>query len=90
MINVVYSKKFSKHYRKRIVENSEIEMRYLERVNYFINRSASEILKDHKLTGKFKGCRAFSITGDFRVKYAQLSMNEVVFLDIGTHNQVYK
>jgi len=53
---------------------------------------ASELgypLHDHALTGKLAGKRAFSIAGDIRVIYVEFD-DFIVFLDIGTHNQVYK
>jgi addiction module RelE/StbE family toxin len=47
-----------------------------------------EPLNDHPLTGKLKGLRAFSVGGDVRVVY-QEAENYYLFLDIGSHNQVY-
>lgn len=43
---------------------------------------------DHALTGKLTGKRAFSVAGDIRVIYVELE-DAIVFLDIGSHNQVY-
>lgn len=45
-------------------------------------------LHDHALTGKLAGKRAFSMAGDIRIIYIELE-DSIVFLDIGTHNQVY-
>ncbi len=33
--------------------------------------------------------RAFSVTGDIRIVYFEINDESVLFLDIGTHNQVY-
>ena len=44
---------------------------------------------DHALTDGLEGKRAFSITGEIRVIYVELE-GCIVFLDIGTHNQVYR
>ena len=46
-------------------------------------------LYDHALTGKLAGKRAFSIAGDIRVIYVELE-DAIVFLDVGSHNQVYR
>ena len=46
-------------------------------------------LKNHKLTGAKKERRAFSITGDVPVVYVEISIGEVILLNIGSHNQVY-
>jgi len=48
------------------------------------------VLNDHPLHSKLQGCRAFSITKDIRVIYQIIDDNLVRFLNIGTHNQVYK
>lgn len=84
-------KQFFKHYKKRIVNNHTLRKRYKERVALFINDRYNEILKDHQLEGKMKQYRSFSIAGDCRVVYFEEEKNVVfVFVDIGTHNQVYK
>jgi len=36
-----------------------------------------------------KGFYAFSITGDIRVIYQKISDEEIILVDIGSHNQVY-
>lgn len=48
------------------------------------------MLNDHQLTGDLEGKRAFNITGDIRVVYRQIDEEAIEFLDIGSHNQVYK
>jgi addiction module RelE/StbE family toxin len=45
-------------------------------------------LNDHPLTGSMTGKRAFSITSDIRVIYIETD-EAFVFVDIGTHAQVY-
>lgn len=68
---------------------SAIEKRYRERLAMFIKNKNHTTLKDHKLRGKRQSFRAFSITGDVRVVYVEESKDAVIFIDIGTHNQVY-
>lgn len=89
-MEITYSLQFKKNFNKRIPKGSQLEKRYKERLTLFIKNRKSPILRDHKLTGKKKSFRSFSITGDFRVIYIQESEDTVVFIDIGTHNQVYK
>ena len=55
----------------------------------FIRGERGYPLYDHSLTGKLSGKRAFSIAGDIRVVYIELE-EVIVFLDIGSHNQVYR
>lgn len=46
-------------------------------------------LKTHKLSGKEKECWAFWVDYRYRIKFIFLNGNEVLFLDIGTHD-IYK
>jgi addiction module RelE/StbE family toxin len=81
-------KKFEKHYQKRILPNTKLEKQFDERVKAFIQGKRGKPLDDHALTGDKAGFRAFSITGDIRVVY-QETPEAYIFLDIGSHNQVY-
>jgi addiction module RelE/StbE family toxin len=61
---------------------------YEKRLNMFMEGRLGTPLNDHALTGDMQGRRAFSITGDIRVVYIELQ-DKIIFIDIGTHNQVY-
>lgn len=88
-MNAFFTKSFKKNYAKRIQGNKNLEKRFEDRYDIFIENPTNELLKDHPLTGKMQGYRAFSITGDVRVIY-YIHEEIVYFVDIGTHNQVYK
>lgn len=88
-MKIYFSKDFVKNFKKRILQNSAVEKKYKERVEIFIKNRKYPILKDHKLIGKKKDFRSFSITGDIRVIYTRESKDTFIFIDIGTHNQVY-
>lgn len=83
------NKNFQKAFKTRIKNNSKLIKRAKERVVLFVENPKNPILKDHQLTGDKKEFRAFWITGDIRIIYYQISKNEVLFIDIGSHNQVY-
>lgn len=86
--DIEFSKQFVKHYRKRIKQNKNLQKRFAKRLRLFKKDRQNPILRDHKLKGSKIGLRAFSITGDHRVVYKEFG-NYILFLDIGTHNQVY-
>lgn len=88
-MQILYTPKFRKNFSKRVPEGSALEKRYKERVTLFITDRKNPILKDHKLSGKLKDFRTFSIKGDFRVVYSEYSEDTVLFFNLGTHNQVY-
>jgi len=77
---------FEKHYKKlpKIIKQEAKEKEKIFRENPF-----NQILKTHKLSGKYKGCWAFWINYSYRIKFIFLSDKEILFLDIGTH-KIYK
>lgn len=81
--------KFQKSYRSRIYNNKKLVLHTEQRIELFRTNPDTSILKDHALSGSKKGLRAFSITGDIRIIYQNISEEEVIFMDIGSHNQVY-
>lgn len=47
-------------------------------------------LHNHSLIGKYKGYRSINITGDYRALYKEIAEDEVIFVLLGTHAQLYK
>ncbi len=87
MIRVLHHKNFKKEYKKL---SEKIKRIFEEKFLLFIENPSNPILKDHALKGRMLGKRSFSITGDIRVIYRFIEKDIVVmFLEIGTHNQVY-
>jgi addiction module RelE/StbE family toxin len=60
-----------------------------DKIKLFVLNPKHPLLKDHKLKGEKKGLRAFHVIGDIRIVYKQITADTVLFLDVGTHNQVY-
>ena len=82
-------KMFEKHFKQRISSSEKLRNRFKERLALFIAGELGYPLHDHALTGKLAGKRAFSVASDIRVIYIELE-DAVVFLDVGSHNQVYR
>lgn len=80
---------FEKSYKSRILPIQKLVLQTEERISIFKVDRQNSILKDHGLSGAKRGLRAFSVTGDIRIVYFPLSEDEVMFIDIGSHNQVY-
>lgn len=87
-MKVEFTHRFIKIFKRRIDPNVKLHLQFDNRVKLFTSDPANELLKDHKLTGKLEGYRAFSVTGDIRVIYYVYD-KVAYFVDIGTHNQVY-
>ena len=87
-MKIARSRIFKKNFKSRISSNPKLVKKFKKRVQMFLGQREHRLLKDHKLSGKKKNYRAFSVTGDIRVVYT-IQGNVAVFMDIGTHNQVY-
>jgi addiction module RelE/StbE family toxin len=79
---------FVKSYAKRIAKDEKLCKQYDKRIDMFIAGYRDAPINDHALTGDLQGRRAFSVAGDIRVVYIELE-DKVIFIDIGSHNQVY-
>lgn len=87
-MQIAYHKNFIKNFKKRFGNNQKFKAKYQDRLQLFADDPTSFVLRDHSLQGEKVSLRAFSITGDIRVVYQQVG-KQAIFLDIGTHNQVY-
>lgn len=77
---------FKKQYKKL---PQKIKEKAKEKEKIFRGNPFNSHLKTHKLSGKDKECWAFWITYSYRIKFIFLSEEEVLFLEIGTHD-IYK
>ncbi|HUD07079.1 MAG TPA: type II toxin-antitoxin system mRNA interferase toxin, RelE/StbE family [Candidatus Saccharimonadales bacterium] len=82
-------KEYEKHFLKRITPHEKLVTQFKERLVLFVTGKLGNPLNDYALKGKLAGKRGFSVAGDIRVVYKETEDN-IVFLDVGTHNQVYK
>lgn len=85
-MKIKVSPRFEKHYKKL---PKKIREKAKEKEALFRDSPFHPILKTHKLAGEEKETWAFWITYSYRVKFLFLSDEEVLFLDIGTH-EIYK
>ena len=86
-MKIRFHKAYLKAYRRL---PRKIQLKAEKRIALFLENRSNPILKDHALTGNLINKRAFSVTGDYRIIYQEIAGEVVfVFLDIGTHSQVY-
>jgi len=74
---------FEKHYKKL---SKGVKEKAKEKEKIFRKDPFDPRLETHKLHGKLKECWAFSVDSKHRIKFIFLSDEEVLFLDIGTHD----
>lgn len=86
MIRIIYSKKFLRAANKL---SKDIQDKIELKENIFRNNPFDSRLKTHKLHGKDKKYWAYSITGDYRIKFLFLDDDSILYLHVGTHDEVY-
>lgn len=82
-----YHRLFEKRYRKL---SPELQRKVDSAVGIFVRAPFAPRLRNHGLIGVLLGKRAISVTGDVRIIYEMEGDHLLVlFLDVGTHTQVY-
>lgn len=89
MIEIAFSSSFKRAFKKHVAGDARFETIFWERVEFFKNNPFEPKLRTHKLSGKLKDLWSFSIEYDLRVIFSFAEQNKVIFVDIGSHKEVY-
>lgn len=89
MTEVALSSSFKRAFKRRIKGNPVLETRFWNRLETFQNNPFDQTLRTHKLSGRLKDLWSFSIEYDLRVVFSFLEDDRALFVDIGTHEEVY-
>ncbi|MBD3270116.1 type II toxin-antitoxin system mRNA interferase toxin, RelE/StbE family [Candidatus Peregrinibacteria bacterium] len=86
-MRIRYHKSFLKSYRKLdVITKGKVK----NAIVLFCQNPKDVRLYNHGLKGRLFGKRAIKVTGDVRIIFEEYDdYLEVLFLDVGTHNQVY-
>jgi addiction module RelE/StbE family toxin len=87
MLKVLFSKKFSKMFERL---PNDIKEKAKNKMHLFNENRWNPILKIHPLQGEYSGTKSMNVTGDYRIIFKYLSPDEVEFIKIGTHSQLYE
>lgn len=85
-MNVNYSKKFLKQFPKC---PNDIRIKFKERLEIFKENKHAPILNNHFLSGKYKGYKSINVSGNYRAIFEE-NLEDIIFIAIGTHSQLYK
>ncbi|MCX6809268.1 MAG: type II toxin-antitoxin system mRNA interferase toxin, RelE/StbE family [Candidatus Berkelbacteria bacterium] len=85
-MKVLFRKKFRREYKKL---NLKLQRTVDEKIRLFIAGPKNKMLNNHALIGKYQGYRSINISGDLRAVYKEISEEEIIFITIGTHSQLY-
>ncbi|HAZ44555.1 MAG TPA: type II toxin-antitoxin system mRNA interferase toxin, RelE/StbE family [Cyanobacteria bacterium UBA11369] len=89
MVQVSFSSSFRRAFKKRIKGNVDLETRFWQKVEQFTTDPFEQSLKTHKLSGRLKDLWSFSVDYDERVLFYFTEDGNAVFVDIGSHDEVY-
>lgn len=89
MIEINFSSSFKRAFKKLIKGNPNVKKTFWQKVEIFINNPFHQSLKTHKLSGNLKDLWSFSIEYDVRVIFYFEDEEKIVFINIGSHDQVY-
>ena len=89
MIRATWDQGFKRSYKKRVRNNSRLKKKFWEKMENFLENPFSQQLRTHKLSGKLAGQWAFSIDDDCRIVFEFVSKNQVLLIDVGSHDEVY-
>ena len=89
MIEVGFSSSFKKAFKRRIRFSKDLENRFWDRLEIFMNSPYDARLKTHKLSGELKDLWSYSVEYDIRIIFSFVNKNKVLLVDIGTHDEVY-
>lgn len=84
-MKILFAKKFRRNYLRlqiRIREQCD------ERLRLFEDEPFHPLLNNHSVEKRFPGCRSINVTGDYRAIFKQQN-GVVVFVNIGTHSELY-
>jgi mRNA-degrading endonuclease YafQ of YafQ-DinJ toxin-antitoxin module len=88
-VEVSFSSSFRRAFKKRIKGNVDLEARFWQKLELFTTDPFDQSLKTHKLSGKLNELWSFSVGYDERVLFYFTEDGNAVFVDIGSHDEVY-
>lgn len=83
----ILSKQFEKDFAKL---PNPIKKKAIATFEKFVENPQNPTLRNHGLTGKWKGHFSINVTGDTRAIYFVVEVDFVRFVAIGSHSELYK
>ena len=89
MIRAAWDQGFKKSYKKRVRNNSRLKKKFWKKMKIFLENPFFPQLRIHKLSGKLVGQWAFSVDDDCRIVFEFVGKDQVLLIDVGSHDEVY-
>ena len=91
MYTITTSQQYLRQARRFFNKHPELKPRFVEAVTDLQADPFQPHLKLHPLGGKLDGCHAVSLTYSYRITLTLLiTEKEIILLDIGSHDEVYR
>jgi len=89
MIELIWDEPFLRILKKWRKKYPNLVERFQQKLSLFTQEPFHPSLKTHRLSGSLKDYWSLSITYDHRLVFKFISENQVLLIDIGTHDEVY-
>ena len=84
-MTLYFSTRFSK---RRDTLPKGMREKLSDRLRLFAREPFHPLLNNHSVEKRFPGCRSINVTGDYRAIFKEQD-REIVFVNIGTHSELY-
>lgn len=82
---------FDRRAKKFLAKHPELRTRFAETLEQLSADPFEPSLRLHPLSGRLQGLQAISVTYSYRITLIiQITEHEILLLDIGTHDEVYR
>ncbi|RJP45536.1 MAG: type II toxin-antitoxin system mRNA interferase toxin, RelE/StbE family [Desulfobacteraceae bacterium] len=91
MFTIVATRHFMRRARKFLKKHPDLQDRFTQIIEDLTQDPFAPHLAYHHLGGRFKGIQTISITDNYRITLTiAISEREIILLDIGSHDEVYR
>ena len=91
MYTLIWTPRFMRSAERFAKQHSELRARFAAVLRDLEQDPFQPHLKFHNLGGKLRGIQAVSLTYDYRITLTVLiTEREIILLDIGSHDEVYR
>jgi addiction module RelE/StbE family toxin len=91
MFTLITPQQFLRQARKFFKKHPDLKPRFAKVLGELQRDPFQPQLELHPLTGKLSGCHAVSLTYSYRITLTLIiTEQEIVLLDIGSHDEVYR
>ena len=88
-MKIIWDEGFKRSYTKKVKNNDELKRKFWKAFRLFSENPFNPQLRTHKLSGRLRGLWAFTVSYDCRVIFKFVGKEEVLLIDIGSHDEVY-